>query len=539
MVTNTPNDGILPYRIISKGGLNSAENYLELSLVNPGAATKLVNYETSVYGGYRRINGYVELDEEVDEDNAEGPILSISGYNNKIIVTRKQKLTDTYEFYEWGNPGWTKLTTGIERDTSDGQAIVRRVRSEVFNFGDKDRIIFVDGVNPALMYDGTDWSEITSDGNGTSTAGGDQVIDKPSVISLFKNHIFLSGDHEYPNIICHSAPNDAMNWTASGGGGQITSGIEVLQIKPFRDELFVFSREKIKKIVVGNTEAPFLLNDVTNNIGCMAKDSVLELAGSLIFLSPDGIRPIAGTMKINDVEIDSISNSIQSYIIDVNNTYDPIFISGVIIRGKSQFRYFFDNETIPVESSKGLLGSFRPNKETPWEFSETLGIRASCCWSGYINHEEIILHGDYDGKVYQQEVGNSFAGRDIIAIYTTPFLDFGDTRMRKVFHKLNTFVRLEGDINIDIGVVYDWELKNVQNPSNYNVQQTTTGLQYDDLNTIYDSVTSIYAIAPESILTSYIQGSFFSVQITFVTSGTNPPYTILGHVLELAQQGRD
>lgn len=100
-------------------------------------------------------------------------------------------------------------------------------------------------------------------------------------------------------------------------------------------------------------------------------------------------------------------------------------------------------------------------------------------------------------------------------------------------------VRLEGDINIDIGVVYDWELKNVQNPSNYNVQQTTTGSQYDDLSTIYDSVTSIYAIAPESILTSYIQGSFFSVQITFVTSGTNPPYTILGHVLELAQQGRD
>lgn len=538
MVANSPKDGIISQRIIAKGGLNSANNYLELSLANPGSATRLVNFETSVYGGYRKINGYLEIDEEVDQENAEGPILGIAAFNDVIYVMRKNKLSDTYEFYSWSNPGWVKITTGATRDLSDGQAIVRRVRSEVFNFGDKDRIIFVDGVNPAIMFDGTNWIELTSSGDGTTTGGGDQIVNKPSVVTSFKNHIFLSGSHQYPNIVCHSAPNDAMNWTAAGGGGQITSGIDVLQIKPFRDELFVFSREKIKKIVVGNQDSPFLLNDVTNNIGCIARDSVLELAGSLIFLSPDGIRPIAGTARINDVEITSISGQIQSFIIDINNQYDPIFISGLVIRNKSQFRYFFDDGSIPVDESKGLLGSFRPT-DSPWEYSELLGIRVSSCWSGYINGREIVLHGDYDGKVYQQEIGNSFNGRDITAIYTTPFLDFGDTRIRKVFHKLSTFVKLEGDIGISIGANYDWNFKNIQNPSNYFVEQSSTGNLYDDSFSLYDSVDTIYAIEPENVIFSNIQGSFFSAQITFVTSDTKPSYTILGHVLELAPQGRD
>ena len=36
-------------------GLNSNENHLELSDKLSGVATRLVNYEPSLYGGYRRI----------------------------------------------------------------------------------------------------------------------------------------------------------------------------------------------------------------------------------------------------------------------------------------------------------------------------------------------------------------------------------------------------------------------------------------------------------------------------------------------------
>ena len=39
-----------------------------------------------------------------------------------------------------------------------------------------------------------------------------------------------------------------------------------------------------------------------------------------------------------------------------------------------------------------------------------LGITATCADSGYIGQNEFVLHGDFHGKVQQQEQGNSFGG---------------------------------------------------------------------------------------------------------------------------------
>jgi len=39
---------------------------------------------------------------------------------------------------------------------------------------------------------------------------------------------------------------------------------------------------------------------------------VVEFGGDLLFLGPDGIRPISGTDKIGDVELATVSKEIQS-----------------------------------------------------------------------------------------------------------------------------------------------------------------------------------------------------------------------------------
>ena len=52
--------------------------------------------------------------------------------------------------------------------------------------------------------------------------------------------------------------------------------------------------------------------------------------------------------------------------------------------------------------------------------------------SDYIGSEELVLFGDHDGKVYQMEKGVSFNGSNIISVYSTPYLDFGETEQRIV-----------------------------------------------------------------------------------------------------------
>lgn len=546
-------DDITSTRIISRGGLNTNENSIVLSNEAPGCATALVNYEVSKSGGYRRINGIDVLDPlapVVGGVLAEGPVLGITKFYNTVtkvyqtIAARKKVGSATYAFWLLnGGTNWTEIVTPVRNMTGPNR-VVTRVRSEQFNFGSGNHIIFVDGVNPALWYNGTAWEEILSTNLApTPTApGGDQVVDAPNKIAVFKNHIFLADDNSAngEGRFVHSGPSLPYDWTAASGAGQLFPGFNVLQLKPWRDELYVFGREKIKR-AVPNATAGFLLQSVTDDIGLVSEDSVLEVGSDIIFLSPDGIRPVAGTDKINDVELGLLSRDIQPIIDDLIVTPDVDTLVGVVIRSKTQFRYFYGDETFETSESKGIIGGIRTFPRQggrSWEFGELLGIRASCAWSGFENGREVVLHGDYDGTVYQQEVGNSFAGEDIFSIYSTPFIDMDATDIRKSIRKLTTFIDAEGDITILLGISANWNVGQIILPANYTLNIASGNSLYDDLDSIYDDLATLYGGDSRTLVKENIQGSYFSIQFNFVNIGTDAPFTIQGFVPEFTLRGR-
>ena len=76
---------------------------------------------------------------------------------------------------------------------------------------------------------------------------------------------------------------------------------------------------------------------VTRKIGCVDGKSIQEIGGDLIYLAPDGLRTIAGTERIGDVELGTVSKQIQDRIADIGTDN----ITSTIIRSKSQYRLFF------------------------------------------------------------------------------------------------------------------------------------------------------------------------------------------------------
>lgn len=542
-------DRIESFKMICAGGLNSNDNHLDLSDNRPGSATRLVNYEPSLYGGYRRIEGYDLFDGdygEVGEGVSEGKILGIAYYRNEqlgnpyLIAARKDLGAATYSFwYHTAYIGWRKLTTGITHNMTDGVRTVNKIRHVQYDFGSGSQIAFVDGVNNAVVFDGTNWYALNNANTGGSASpGGDQILNAPSVVDVFENHLFLSSDRTAQAVVCHSAPNDPLTFTAASGAGQIAAGFKVVQIKPFRDNLFVFGNNGIKKITPDLT-AGFVTDQVTANVGCVAPDSVLEIGGDLLFLAPDGLRPVAGTSRIGDIELETVSKPIQGALVDVIKNYDMDTLNGVVIRKKSQVRYFFGDDSIEASSAEGIIGGLVDRSGSiEWEFGSTLGIRASCCTSEYIAREEYIIHGDYDGKVYRQEVGTSFAGNDILAIYATPYLDFSDTEIRKTMRKVNTFVRAEGPFEMNLSISYDWGDYNTARPSSYSQSSTGGPTVFGGNNITYAGANVAYGGNSKPIMTTSIQGSGFSIRATFVTVGKFDPYTIQGAVFEYSVSGR-
>lgn len=544
-------DRIQSFKVICKGGLQASENHLELAEDQPGSATRLVNYEVSLYGGYRRVNGYQPFDDlapVVAPGNAEGKVLGLALFDDDVsgqtivIAARKNIGAETYSFYRHVRfVGWELmiLPQGVTRAMSSNVGSVTKIRNAVFNFGDGNKIMFVDGVNPPIVFDGTTWRVLTVGGAGTANSpGGDQLIAAPAVVEVFENHIFLGGAVLNPAVICHSAPADPFNYTAAGGAGQIPVGFDLVQFKPFRDNLFCFGSNAIKKISP-DVQSAFLIDNVTTNVGCISRDSVLELGGDLVFLAPDGLRPVAGTSRIGDVEIETISRAIQPILTFFSQDYDLDTLNGVVVRSKSQLRYFVGNDSVAAEDSYGLIGGLRPvDNSVQWEFGELLGIRASCCVSGFVGREEYVLHGDYDGRVYRQEQGNTFDGRDIIAIYQTPYYDFGDTEVRKVMRNVNTFIRAEGPLTMNMSVTYDWDDTNTARPSAYSQESRGAPVRYKGRGINYGGANIIYGGSEKPIIVTSVQGSGFSTQLTYVTLGSDAPYSIQGIVFEFSVSGR-
>ena len=496
-------------KVMCRGGLDTSRDVLAQGEQSPGSAIQMVNYEAAVTGGYRRISGFANSYGTVTGTGATLGVNVAHGINDGILACRKPSSGNNY-LHRWNNStsAWVAVTCG----GSPTMTGVSKVRFSNFNFA-TPKTILTDGINPAATYDGTTYTQITH-----SAAPTD-----PKFAVDYANHMFLAGDPAHPTKLFFSAPLAETDFATSNGAGVISVGFDIVAIKPFRDVLYIFGTNAIKSLK-GTSTSDFVLSGVTHDLGCLASDSIIEIGGDLLFLSQDGMRPISGTNRIGDVELETISKNIQSLFTDIVFNIDLNGLSSVVIRKKSQFRIFF-----AAAESQGIIGGIRAQQEGfAFEFGQILGIEATCASSGYLGQYEFVIHGTSDGKVHRQEVGNSFNGVDIFSLYQTPYLYMDNPEQRKIMHKVSTYLRSEGDNELILSVVYDYEDINVMNPANYTM--TTKGAAAYFNEATYDS-TAIFSGNPSPIQTTNISGSGKSVSFKYVTNGTDASHSIQGLVL--------
>lgn len=516
-------DRILGYKINCVGGLNTNRDVLSQSEQSPGSAIQLINYEPSTTGGYRRVSGYSNTYGTVPGAEQVLGVMVAEGINDNIFAARAPTELESTYFYRWDNAtsNWVGITTpaGI---TMTG---VVKVRMHRYNWG-VPKIAIVDGVNPAATYDGTSYVQLN----------GPLAPSSPKYVAVYKNHLFLGGDPTEPYNLYFSAPYNDTDFSPANGAGVINVGFDIVQIKQFRNVLYIFGKNEIKSLV-GNSLADFVLGEVTDNLGCVVPDSVVELGGNLIFLGPDGFRPIAGTSRIGDVEIETISKQIQytmSGILQdiVVDDVNPETITTVVLRKKSQFRFLS-----PTEGTFGILGGLRQTERgIQMEYSQLFNMAATCASSGYIGADEIIIHGDVTGKVMKQEDGTSFDGDPILSVYQTPYYYFEDPTVRKNFYTVSTFLRSEGSSDIVFSVSYDFDdTIGVYNPENFSISTRGAAAYYNEA--VYDAL-AIYDGNPSPVEKTNFSGSGFSIAFKYVTNDTNASHTIQGLVLNYAQNDR-
>jgi len=502
-------DNLASFKVFCQGGLNTSRDVLSQGETQPGSAISLINYEPSVTGGYRKINGFSN---DYGTVTCTGNVLGVcvaNGINDGILACRTPSSGSNYlHYWDTATEAWVAVTTSGSPTMSG----VTKIRFTKYNWG-SPKVMLTDGINPAATYDGTTYTQITHA----------DAPSAPKFSHVYKNHMFLAGDPSEDTNLYFSAPYDETSFAPADGAGVINVGFPIVAIKSFRDVLYIFGTNNIRKLV-GDNISNFVLQEVTDDLGCMASDSVIEIGGDLLFLSQDGLRPISGTDKIGDVNLETVSKDIQSIFTDIVFDIDLEGLNAVVIRQKTQFRYFF-----AAADSQGIIGGFR---QTPnglqFEYSQMLGISATASDSGYIGQYEYVIHGDSNGKVHRQEQGNDFDGTDIFSVFQTPFFHMQDPEQRKVFYTVATYLRAEGDNEIVMSALYDYEDVDTLSPTNFTLTTAGAAAYYNEA--IYNS-TAIFDGNPAPVKRTNISGSGKSASFKFVTNDSNASHSIQGLVI--------
>ena len=158
-----------------------------------------------------------------------------------------------------------------------------------------------------------------------------------------------------------------------------------------------FVETQIYKLQNINNSSTIAIVPVTQNVGCVDGKTIQEFAGDLIFLAPDGFRTIAGTARIGDVELGTVSKPILPLINDILTSSTNFEYSSVVLRDKSQYRMYYSGTGESTANSKGITGTLTARG---FEWTEVKGIQAPAVTSGFNSDgREKVYHGDRAGYV--------------------------------------------------------------------------------------------------------------------------------------------
>lgn len=658
MSATTPGEKTLITECV--GGLDTKQTHLRGNL-EPGKAQQLENFEASLIGGYRRINGFIQLvDTEVVhlsccsdpqystkstcETNGEtwsggsgytAPTVSILGNATATATVTSGEITG-FTVTSGGSDYVTTPNVSISDTTGSGASAVayltnNGVGTRVGTNSNETRI------NGALVYkdgylvardgglwwstDGITWLQVNKDtgasgmdstalagatilprtqktdkdeqynfagylvqddldesitivdNEGTNKVANFRIDDSgsprkyiyqeldtgawgtpvkyPSICEVHRDHVVVAGDPNTPDELYYSTRYNDKDYKGSSAGA-LNVGDKIVGLKTFRDKLIVFCENSIVQVTnLAAGSSAVSVQDLTRNIGCVDGQTIQEVGGDLIFLAPDGLRNIAATTRIDDLEISTLSTDIPDRVNLILANLDGYKFSSMVLRDKNQYRLFWYDKDLIDKAQKGIGGTLKKDPQSGgmyWEWFDLKGIAVTASSVEYNDKKKsIAVHGDPKGFLHFHDLSNDFNGNTISAYYKTPDISFDDAGLRKTLYSVYIFYRPEGTNSFKMNVQYDRADTNTHNPVTYETEEFTSPSVYGYFGgsglTKYGPISAggnnnTYGSGALPYYKMNVEGSGYLAAIKFITQGTGAPFTIQGFHINYILGGR-
>jgi len=264
----------------------------------------------------------------------------------------------------------------------------------------------VQASNKPINYSGSTWLDLEDVGSYAAPSGVTTFT--PSCILGEFGRLWVGSIGENKDVVYYSdtLAGHIFNGGASGSIDLKTvwGGDEVVAITSFMGKLVIFGKNNI--VIYNDPWSPaaatFVLDEVIEGVGCVARDSVQLLGDDVVFLSSSGLRSLSRTkiqdkMPLTDLSL-AVRDEIKTHIIEADMTqvkgqYD--LANGIYLLSfpDRNITYVFDFKSVTPDNAPRL---------TTWNFAAKKNPRsflATADGSLYIG----LGAGNYEGRISSYE----------------------------------------------------------------------------------------------------------------------------------------
>lgn len=347
----------------------------------------------------------------------------------------------------------------------------------------------------------------------TATGVGSLISPNPDFIANHLNRIWtLEGNTLRFSALDTSITEDHFNdWDTSNNAGTIiipaTGGDSGTGIYSLNGYLYVFQRNATWEIF-GTSPSNFELRNISNEIGCINRRTLVEYDRYLMFLSSRGVYLFDGANMVS-VSENSVDNLIATWANKTNcaaTLWDNRYLIAYTPSGET-----YNSEAICYEIKNEI-------------WSKHTNVFASIfeTWDGGTDDGRIYFGSSNQGSIYRWDTGTNDDGYPIELVYDTPSLGANANTNDKALKKFYLQQLAKGDYNLAVIMFSDIS---TETSSSINLSNGSSSL-WDIMEWDVDSWS-----AEGDIITTRIaefQGSAKYRKFRFSQSTMDSPVEILG-----------